>query len=180
MDERDRLYDEWLALRCQSGEVEAFSELVARFQSPLLYYAAKIAGNLETARDIVQDAWIRIARDLPRLQRPASLRPWLYRIVHGLAVDRVRSEFARERAEDAAGAEFDDALEFTLAADSAEAVHRGLDNLTPKHREVLTLFFLEDFSLAEIASVTGCTEGTVKSRLHYAKAALRQSLQSQS
>jgi RNA polymerase sigma-70 factor (ECF subfamily) len=179
MDERNRLHDEWLALRCQSGDADGFTDLVDRFQSPLLYYAAKISGNLETGRDIVQEAWIRVARDLRKLEKPESLRPWLYRIVHGLAVDRVRSDLARERAEDISGEAFEEAIELTVSVDSAEAVHRALDFLAPKHREVLTLFFLESFSVAEISDVTGCTQGTVKSRLHYAKAALRQALQSQ-
>lgn len=178
MDERDRIYDEWLALRCQSGEAEGFTDLVDRFQRPLLYYATKVSGNLETGRDIVQEAWIRVARDLQRLDKPASLRPWLYRIVHGVAVDRVRSDLARERAEDTAGAAFEDEIELTGAIDSAEAIHRGLDLLTPKHREVLTLFFIESFSVAEISHITGCTPGTIKSRLHYAKVALRRALQS--
>ena len=180
MDQTERIYAEWLALRCQTGDANAFSELVDRFQPPLLYYAAKISGNMETAREIVQDAWIRTAREIGRLDKPSALRPWLYRIVHGLAVDRVRSDVARERAEDAAGESFDEAVEFSTSADSAEAVHKALDLLGPRHREVLTLFFLEDFSLAEITRITGCTEGTVKSRLHYAKAALRRSLESHS
>src|SRR5438045_420611 len=52
--ERNRLHDERLALRCQSGDADGFAALVDRFQSPLLYYAAKISGNLETGRDIVR------------------------------------------------------------------------------------------------------------------------------
>ena len=61
-------------------------------------------------------------------------------------------------------------------AQDAAAIHKGLDELDLEHREVLTLHFLEDLSIAEIAEVTGCPEGTVKSRIHYGKQALKQIL----
>jgi len=54
--------------------------------------------------------------------------------------------------------------------------HEALNDLEPKHREVLVLYFLEDFSLAEIAVVVGCSEGTVKSRIHYAKRRMKEIL----
>ena len=65
------------------------------------------------------------------------------------------------------------ASEETFTPEDAAAVHRALDELQPVHREVLMLFFIEEFSIAEIAKATECPEGTVKSRLHYAKRALR-------
>ena len=58
----------------------------------------------------------------------------------------------------------------------AAAIHQALDRIDPKHREVLVLFFLEDFALDEIAKILDCPQGTVKSRLHYAKKALRDAL----
>ncbi len=67
----------------------------------------------------------------------------------------------------------DVASEEIFTAEDAAAVHRALDELQPVHREVLVLFFIEEFSIAEIAKATGCPEGTVKSRLHYAKRTLR-------
>jgi len=173
MNDDRRLRDEWLALRCQRGEGDAFNALVGELQAPLLYYAFKLTGNFETARDIVQDAWIKASRGIQKLKQPGSVRAWLYRIVHGLAIDRVRRDVARERAEDSI---IDDAAEFdetAVTAELAEAVHHLLDQLAPKHREVLVLYFLEHFTISEIAGVVRCSEGTVKSRLHYAKSALR-------
>lgn len=178
MDESGRLRDEWLALRCQSGDPKAFRALVDELQAPLLYYASKLTGNFETAKDIVQDAWIRASRDLGKLEAPGAIRAWLYRIVHGLAIDRVRRDFARERAEDVViDRASDTAVDPGFSADSAEAVHHALDQLPAKQREVLTLFFLEQFSIQEISTIVRCAEGTVKSRLHYAKSALRTALQ---
>lgn len=144
--------------------------------SALLYYAAKLTGNPETAKDVLQDAWIRASRDLRRLENAAAVRTWLYRIVHGVAVDWLRRDLAREAVEDELHEETSAPEANKLAAYSAEAVHTALDRLAPKHREVLTLFFLEEFSIAEISGIVSCSEGTVKSRLHYAKAALRDAL----
>jgi len=64
----------------------------------------------------------------------------------------------------------------SFTEDDAAAIHEALNELPPKHREVLVLYFLEDFSLAEIAAVVGCSEGTVKSRIHYAKRAMKEIL----
>lgn len=173
MNEDRNLRDEWLALRCQSGDAAAYTTLVSELQGPLLYYALKLTGNYETAKDILQDAWVKASRDIQRLERRAALRSWLYRIVHGLAIDRVRRDVARERAEDATSdgaAEFDETVVTTEVADF---VHHALDRLAPKHREVLVLNFLEQFTISEISEIIRCSEGTVKSRLHYAKVALR-------
>jgi RNA polymerase sigma-70 factor (ECF subfamily) len=177
MNDARRLRDEWLALRCQREDDDAFAALVAELEAPLLYYAAKLTQDYETAKDVVQDAWVRAARDIQRLERPSAIRSWLYRLVHGLAVDRVRRDVAREHAEDASWDGSADPDDLIVTADRAQAVHEALDQLPPKHREVLVLRFLEQFSLEEIAHVVRCSEGTVKSRLHYAKAALRSFLE---
>ncbi len=93
--------------------------------------------------------------------------------MHGIAVDRVRRDIARERAEDAHLEGLPEATPPSFDTGDAPAIHRALDELSPSHREVLVLHFLEDFSLAEIAGIVQCPEGTVKSRLHHAKKAMR-------
>ena len=100
MDRATRTKDEWIALRCQSCEPGAFEDLVALMERPLLYYAAKLTGNVEAALDVVQEVWIRVFRGIRRLKDPGSLRPWLYSITHGIAVDRIRRNNSRERAEE--------------------------------------------------------------------------------
>jgi RNA polymerase sigma-70 factor (ECF subfamily) len=86
LDRLSRTQDEWIALRCQAGEQNAFEDLVASMERPLLYYATKLTGNTETALDVLQDVWMVVFRGIKRLKDPGSLRPWLYRITHGLAV----------------------------------------------------------------------------------------------
>jgi RNA polymerase sigma-70 factor, ECF subfamily len=168
-DTPSRTHDEWIALRCQAGDPTGFEDLVALLERPLLYYAAKLTGNTDVALDVLQDVWIKVFRGIRTLKNPASLRPWLYRITHGLAVDRIRQHVSRERAEDLSKDGFQEAETISFTRDDAAAIHQALNDLEPKHREALILYFLEDFSAAEIASIVECSEGTVKSRIHYAK-----------
>jgi len=142
-------------------------------EAPLLYYVIKITGSRDAALDVLQEVWVRAFRGIRKLKDPGAVRPWLYSIAHGISVDHLRRMSVRTDNE-VTGIEIADvASEETFTPDDAAAVHRALDELQPVHREVLVLFFLEEFSIAEISEATRCPEGTVKSRLHYAKKALR-------
>jgi RNA polymerase sigma-70 factor (ECF subfamily) len=176
MESENRAQYEWMALRCQTGEAGAFEDLIAVMERPLLYYAASLTGNPDSALDVLQEVWLRVFRTIRKLQDPASVRSWLYSITHGIAVDRIRKNYSREQAEKVQFEEFDEAQETSLANEDAAAIHLALSQIGIKHREVLVLHFLEELSLAEIAAVVGCSEGTVKSRIHYAKRAMKEIL----
>lgn len=174
---RDRVQFEWLALRCQSGDPEAFADLIAVMERPLLYYATSLTGNQDAALDVLQDVWLKVVRSIRKLKDPGSLRPWLYAITHGVAVDRIRRDYTRDKAEQS---QVDDLLDIEVSSfneDDATAIRDALRSLGVKHREVLVLHFLQDLSIVEIAKVVGCSEGTVKSRIHYAKRQLKQILE---
>jgi RNA polymerase sigma-70 factor (ECF subfamily) len=173
---QDRTLYEWIALRCQSGDADAFEDLVAAMERPLLYYAASITGNQDSGLDVLQEVWIKAFRGISKLKDPGALRSWLYSITHGIAVDRIRRNTARERAEQVELEDFQVADEPSFAAEDAAEIHQALSELGLKHREVLVLHFLDDLSIAEIAKVVGCSEGTVKSRMHYAKQAMKEIL----
>ena len=177
MDTETRTQYEWLALRCQSGETGAFEELIAVMERPLLYYAASLTGNTDSALDVLQEVWIKAFRGIRKLKNPGSLRSWLYTITHGIAVDRIRKNYSREQAEKVQYEDFQEAEEPSFAEEDTAAVHAALNQIGLHHREVLILHFLEDLSLAEIAEVVGCSEGTVKSRIHYAKRQMKQILE---
>ena len=176
MESESRTQYEWLALRCQSGEAGAFEDLIAVMERPLLYYATSLTGNPDSALDVLQDVWIKAFRGIRKLKDPGSLRSWLYSITHGIAVDRIRRNISREKAEEVQLEDFQEAEEPSFAEEDAAAVHQALSEIGLKHREVLVLHFLEDLSMAEIAKVVGCSEGTVKSRIHYAKRAMKEVL----
>ncbi|MGB0065662.1 MAG: RNA polymerase sigma factor [Terracidiphilus sp.] len=172
---KDRVLFEWLALRCQGGDSEAFADLIAVMERPLLYYASSLTGNQDAALDVLQDVWLKVVRGIRKLKDPGSLKPWLYAITHGVAVDRIRRDYKRDEAEQA---QLDDLVdEPSFDKDDATAIHDGLGRLDVKHREVLVLHFLQDLSIQEIANVVGCSEGTVKSRIHYAKRQMKQILE---
>jgi RNA polymerase sigma-70 factor (ECF subfamily) len=171
-----RARDEWLALRCKLQAPGAFDDLIREMEPPLLYYVTKLLNDESRAFDLLQDVWLTAYRGFRRLQDPGALRVWLYRIAHGLAVDCVRADRSRERAERvwAESPEVGDDASFDF--EDAADIHRALDHLDAKYRDILVLHFLNDFSIAEIASVVGCPEGTVKSRIYHAKRALKGAL----
>jgi RNA polymerase sigma-70 factor (ECF subfamily) len=176
MTDENRAQYEWMALRCQAGEPGAFEDLIAMMERPLLYYAASLTGNADSGLDVLQEVWIKAFRGIRKLRDPGSLRPWLYSITHGIAVDGIRKNYSREQAEAVHLEDFQEADEPSFAEEDAEAIHQALSEIGLKHREVLVLHFLEDLSIAEIAEVVGCSEGTVKSRMHYAKRAMKEVL----
>jgi RNA polymerase sigma-70 factor, ECF subfamily len=168
--------DEWLALRCKLRAAGAFEDLVREMERPLLYYVTKLLGDEHLALDVLQEVWGAAFRGIDKLAEPRALRSWLYRVAHGIVVDRLRHESSRERAERAWAEQSHVGEDPSFDADDAAAIHRALDAIDAKHREVLVLHFLDNLSVGEIASIVGCPEGTVKSRIHYAKRALKEVL----
>ena len=172
-----RARDEWLALRCQLGEPQAFAELVHEMERPLLYYATKLLKDENKAFDVLQEVWLKVFRQIRRLNNPRSLRAWLYRIAHSLIVDHIRKDVSREDVEQARALHCAEAEpEPSFRDEDAATIHHALDQIDARHREVLVLHFLEDLSVAETAVILGCPEGTVKSRLYHGKKALKVAL----
>jgi RNA polymerase sigma factor (sigma-70 family) len=169
---------ELLALRCRRGDRAALEELIRTFERPLLYYIRRLVRDEADAWDVLQKAWLRVLRGIGSLGDPRSLAPWLYRVARNTAFSHYHtgdtlSEPLADHEEALASDSSDRQIEF----EDAEQVHRGLLSLSLAHREVLTLFFLDDLSVEETATVLGVPPGTVKSRLHYAKHALRKVLE---
>jgi RNA polymerase sigma-70 factor (ECF subfamily) len=166
---------ELLLLRHRRGDREALPELVALWERPLLYYLRRLLASEEDAWDALQETWYRVVRELPRLRDDRALPAWLYIVARNAAFTLRRRRRPAEPLP-----EGEDAPELpagepepSLAGFHALDIHRALARLRFAHREALTLHFLEGFSVAEIAIITGAAEGTIKSRLHYAKSALR-------
>jgi RNA polymerase sigma-70 factor (ECF subfamily) len=175
-----QIEDERLALRCRLGEPAAFAELVGTMERPLLYFARSIVRDDEAALDVLQAVWMTAFRELRRLDEPAALRSWLYRVTRGHAVDHVRRDVARAWAERSLAEEAEEVAPLTeeprFDAEDAAALHRSLSTLDVRHREVLVLHFLEGMPVDEVAAVVGCPPGTVKSRIYHAKRALKEAL----
>jgi RNA polymerase sigma-70 factor, ECF subfamily len=171
-DSVQRPYEQLLVLRCQAGDEAAFAELVERFHPRLAYYVRRLLGDAHAAEDVLQDVWLTVYRKLATLRDPQALRIWLYRIARRAVVVQLRHarrwrELDIETLVDAA-----DAPDEAFGPDDAARIHAALARLEPSHRDVLVLRFVEELSYEDIAQVTGCPLGTVRSRLHYAKRAL--------
>jgi RNA polymerase sigma-70 factor (ECF subfamily) len=165
-------------LRAQRGDGDAFRLLVDQYDRRLLYFILRFVSDADRALDVLQDVWLTLFRRLPTLQAPEAFRVWLYQIAHDRAVDVLRRQQREESAQQVLRNGFVEGDEGPETGfDRAELVHHALDQLSPEHREVMLLRFLEDLSVAEIAATLRCALGTVKSRLHYARLALRQEVE---
>jgi RNA polymerase sigma-70 factor (ECF subfamily) len=170
-DEVERLYERVLVLRCQTGDEAAFAELVDRYGPRLRYFVRRMldAGDPD---DVLQDVWLDVFRGLPRLADVGAFPAWLYR----LARDRVLRHWRRRRPPLQPLVEVDvpaPAQKEDFTAEDAGRIHTALAALAAEHREVIVLRFLEEMSYDDIARVVGSPVGTVRSRLHYAKQAIR-------
>ena len=115
-----------------------------------------------------------VFRQLPNLQAPEAFRVWIYRIAHHKASRFIHRELIREQMnKPLSEAEPVPAKSDEEAPFAAEAVHAALADLPANQREILILHYLRDLSTDELALVLECPVGTVKSRLHHARAALR-------
>jgi RNA polymerase sigma-70 factor (ECF subfamily) len=176
-DQTERLYERLLVVRCQTGDEEAYRELVERFGPRLRYFLRKLLPHGDRADDLLQEVWIDVFRQLPRLLEAGAFTAWIYQIARGKAtLERRRygrTPPAVEMPELIAAPE--EEAEFAPA--DAARIHAALDGLPTEQREVLVLRFLEELSYEEIGQIVGCPLGTVRSRIYYAKLALQQTLE---
>jgi RNA polymerase sigma-70 factor (ECF subfamily) len=166
-----------LVCRCQHGDPAAFEELFRQFQPRLRYYVRRLDGQNDHTEDTLQEIWAKVIRRIGTLRDQGAFAAWLYTIarneVYGQA--KVKDPFV-ELTEEHLESVADDS-EPVFREEDAARIHRALETLRPAQREILTLCFLEELSHQEIAEILGIPPGTVKSRIYYAKQALRQELE---
>src|SRR6266576_28481 len=169
----ETLYEQILVIRSQIGDEAAFRELLQCYGPRLLRFTERMMQSSPgQVADVAQETWIAIYRALPRLLDAAKFRPWAFRI----ARDRIYREYRRRKLplQSLDEAQLENLPEAALnGAVDREELHRCLHTLSPEHREALMLRFFEEMSYEEIARVTGSSVGTVRSRIHYGKQALK-------
>jgi RNA polymerase sigma-70 factor, ECF subfamily len=163
--------------QARTGDPAAWDILFRRYQLPLYVYVFELVRDEQASLDIVQETFINAVRHIGSLREDGKFGSWLFGIAHQKCIQRWRKQ-GREAAalEEFAAAPADsedDPAEMLVRAEQEAGVMRLLKQLPVAQRSVLLLHFIEDFPLEEIAVVTGTALGTVKSRLHYAKKALR-------
>jgi len=175
--EQEKLSNAILVLRCQKRDESAFRELVNRWEPRLYYYLRRIVENENAVWDILQETWFAVFQSIRKLKDPLNFPAWLYRISHNKAVNWLRKENKYIQITNEQMADYRENNTAIPAVDEqAELVHKLLGKLKLAHREVLTLYFLEGFTIKEMAGIIGVSEGTVKSRLYYAKNKLYEAL----
>ena len=173
MEEKD------LICRAARGDAEAFRQLVEAYQTPAYRLAARMCGP-DSAEDVTQEAFLAAWRALPEFRGDCRFSTWLYRLVSNTAIDCLRREKKHRDTGDVDDLELPDGgpspQEQAERSDTRDAVRRALDRLSPEHRQVLLLRFMQELDYGEIARALNVSEGTVKSRINRAKSKLREVL----
>lgn len=177
-----------LIAQTQAGDLNAFNELVRRYQTLAFNVAARIVGDREIAADVVQDSFLSAWEHIGSF-RGSSFRAWLLRIVTNRCYDRLRRMKVRQAAsiedmlESDEGAELPSPTEGpegrALRAELISTIQNGILTLPAEQRMVLVLCDVQGLSYEETAVATGASIGTVKSRLSRARDKLRQFLRTQ-
>jgi RNA polymerase sigma-70 factor, ECF subfamily len=165
-----------LVVAAQRGSTEAFAAHVRLHQRRAYGVARAVVLTHEDAEDAVQDGFLHAYRALDRFRPDQPFGAWLYRIISNAALDLVRRRKVRdaEQISDAVALPFRDPAE---AAELRERLLEALKVLTDRQRSVLVLHDVEGFTHGEIGSMLGIPEGTARSDLHHARAALRRLLE---
>lgn len=182
--------DALLIRRVQEGYIDAFDDLVHRYRGRLFSVIYSLVGNAEDASDILQESFIKAFRAIARFDGRASFFTWIYRIALNTATSHIRKQkirkffhFSTEGDEEVyheniwGSSNERSADEATLLTELQVQLNQALQKLPMKHRTAVILFEIEGLSHAEIAKITDTNEGTVRSRLFYAKEMLRQYLE---
>jgi len=176
-DDKSLKEDELLVIRCQLGERPAFDELVGRWHRPLHNYVGGLTQDNDAAGDVLQDTWVRVLRGIDRLRDGTRLRPWLFGIARRAAMDRLRQRYSTPVDLSADMEEVEAISRDDFLTEQLDVMEDELARLPIVERDVLTLFYLQELSLADVADVLGIPVGTVKSRLFRARQLLRRAIE---
>ena len=163
----------------QGGDMEAFEALVKEYEKRVFWVAFNLVNNVEDARDIAQDAFLRVFKAIGRFDLKYNFYTWLYRIVVNLAIDFLRrkgkqakvslDDFPTDPAESAKGPE-----DVMRNVEMGEKITAVLDSMPEKYKTVILLRDVHEMSCEAIAEVIGCTNATTRWRLHKAREIFRE------
>lgn len=178
-----------LVKEVQAGNVRAFDQLIRKYRERLYSVIYNMTANREDSADITQEAFIKAFRSIKKFHGRSSFFTWIYRIAVNTAIThlkkrRLRKYFSFDNMQEE-GLESEVLNHLMTNAESSrsgvlkelqEKLNEALQNLSINHRTVVVLHEVEGLSHQEIADIMECSEGTVRSRLHYAKQQLQAEL----
>ena len=176
-----------LVHRAKNGDLTAFDSLMVKYRERLYSVIYNMTFNHEDAADLTQETFVKAFRSLSKFREKSSFFTWIYRIGVNLTLTflkrrKIRKFFSFDQAADDGGMSKELELVSTNNSTSAkktllnelhEKLNEALSKLSDKHRTIVVLFEIDGLSHKEIAGIMRCTEGTVRSRLHYAKQQLQ-------
>ncbi len=177
--------DTEIVRRIQWGDMDAFEALFNKYQGQIYRTAYAVTRDAGVAEEVLQDCFYKTYLNIMNITGAGSLSPWLHRVAVNLSCNalkkrRVYLEPIEGVAEGYLSAEAHHSPEAVAEQSELRVRMRDAINSLPlKHRLVVTLHYLQDFSLPEIGYILDLPVGTVKSRLHHARKALRARLESQ-
>jgi len=176
-----------LVSRAQSGDLAAFDSIMLLYRERLYSVIYNMTFNHEDAADLSQEAFVKAFRSLTKFKGKSSFFTWLYRIGVNMTLSHLQRKKARrffsfeQISEGNASGKYLDkfsssessSVRNTLLNELHEKLNEALLKLSDKHRTIVVLYEIDGLSHREIATIMKCTEGTVRSRLHYAKIQLQ-------
>jgi RNA polymerase sigma-70 factor, ECF subfamily len=167
---------------CKKGDKQAFKALMLNYSDYVFALAFRILSNDEDARDIVQETFIRVWKNLDRYNAEVKITTWIYKITTNLCLDKLKSHKRKPL-------NFDHEIEKTaylLCSENlndhldnkqiAELINQMTENLTPKQKIVFVLKDIEGLESEEVEKITGMDNGQIKSNLYYARQQIKNRL----
>lgn len=167
----DNQTDQQLVEALNAGSEKAFTQLYTRYESWVVTLAFRFTGNHDDSLDVLQETFAYLVRKVPDLQLTARMTTFLYPAVRNLSIAANKKRRRSVGSEDLLDIHSSDATEVSHA-DEFQAMLR---QLSTDHREILLMRFVDEMTQPEIAESLGIPLGTVKSRLHHAIAAVKDS-----
>ncbi len=176
--------DEAVVCQIKNGSEAAFAELTKRYMKKSYSFAFRIVGDMEAARDLTQDVFVKIYSTIGGFKEGAKFFSWYYRILLNHCINYKRRKklvsmlpftdvFTREDYREKDENVIPDDVNHEEKKDTAEYVRTAIDSLSPKHKAVIVMFDIEGIPQEQIAEILEVSVGTVRSRIHYARKQLK-------
>ncbi len=187
MNKTEKIFDGLLVLQCQNGNKKAFSLLVKRWHNKLCKQAFFYTKDIDISKDIAQDSWNVIIKRIEGLKEPNSFGSWALTIVNRKAIDWLRRNKKNEEKlytyYENSHINSDPEInnknvenDNNITNNTAKNVLNVIKKLPKNQQIILTLFYVEEYSILEISNILTISKGTVKSRLFYAREKLKSHL----
>lgn len=182
-------YEKLLVKKSQSGDVESFELLISSYDKRAYNIAYRVMGNEEDAKDMAQEALLRVFRSIKSFRGQSSFSTWLYRIVTNVCLDELRRRKNEKYVSMDSTIQTDSGeLHLEICSDKEtpesvfeqveqrEVIRNAISELKDEYRSVIVLRDIQGFSYEEISGILDCSLGTVKSRINRARTMLRDKL----